>query len=60
MHKNSKLINKINFTESYTRDMILKILPEPRYEPNMFKKNYQALSVSDELIMYLTIHEITY
>ena len=26
MDNNSKLLNKINFTESYTRDMVLKCL----------------------------------
>ena len=30
MNKFSKLLNKINYTESYTRDMVLKILPEPK------------------------------
>ena len=25
----SNLLNKINFTESYTKDMVLKVLPEP-------------------------------
>ena len=40
MDKNSKILTKINFTESYTRDMVLKILPEPSYELIMFQKNY--------------------
>ena len=43
--KMSKLLTKINFTESYNRDMVLKILPEPKYDPNMLQKNYQALSL---------------
>ena len=60
MNKNSKLLNKINFTESYTRDMVPKILPEPRYELNMFQKNYQALSLQDKLFMHLTIHGLAY
>ena len=34
-----KLLTKINSTDSYTRDMVLKILPEPRYDLNMFPKN---------------------
>ena len=34
-----KLLIKINSTESNTRDMNLKILPEPRYDLNMFQKN---------------------
>ena len=60
MNKSSKLLNKINFTESYTRDMVLKILPEPIYDPYMYQKNYQALYLQEKLIMHLTIHELTY
>ena len=33
---------KINSTESYTRDMVLKFLPEPIHKLNTFHKNYQA------------------
>ena len=47
-YKINKIINlstKINSTESSTRDMILKFLPEPRYNKNMIMKNYQALSL---------------
>ena len=36
MNKSSKLLTNINSTESYTRDMHLKILPKPRYVLNMF------------------------
>ena len=43
MNNISKLLNKINSTESYTRDMVLKFLPEPSHELNIFHKNYQAL-----------------
>jgi len=35
MNKFSKLLNKINFTESYTRDMVLKCLLEPSHVLNM-------------------------
>ena len=35
MNKFSKLLNKINFTESYTRDMVLKFLPESSHGLNM-------------------------
>ena len=31
-NKNSKLLTKINSTESFTRDMALKFLPETIYE----------------------------
>ena len=41
--KISKLLNKINSTESYTMDMVVKFLPEPIHELNIFHKNYQAL-----------------
>ena len=35
MNKFSKSLNKINSTESYTRDMVLKIWPEPKHGLNM-------------------------
>jgi len=54
INKIIKLLNKIIFTESYTRDMVLKILPEPRYDLNMFQKSYQTLILPDILIMHLT------
>ena len=38
MNKFSKLLNKINSTESYTRDMVLKFLPEPSHELNILQK----------------------
>ena len=37
MNKFSKLLNKINSTESYTMDMVLKFLPDPTHE--LVKKN---------------------
>ena len=43
-NKFSKLLTKINFTESFTRDMVLKFLPEPINEPNILQKIFQALS----------------
>ena len=39
----SKLLNKINSTESFTRDMVLKFLPVPIHELSILKKNYRAL-----------------
>ena len=39
INKIIKLLIKINSTGSNTRDMNLKILPEPRYDLNMFQKN---------------------
>ena len=35
MNKISKLLTKIKSTESYTRDMVLKFLPEPSNELNL-------------------------
>ena len=38
----SKLLTKINFTESYNRDMVLKILPEPKYDLNILQKKLSS------------------
>ena len=38
INKIIKLLNKIISTESYTRNMDLKILPEPIYDLNMLQK----------------------
>ena len=54
MNKFSKPLTKINSTESYTGDMILKFLPEPIHKLNIFHKNYEALYHYDKLIMQLT------
>ena len=53
-NKISKLLTKINSTESFTRDMVLKFFPEPIHELNIFHKNYQALYHYDKLVMQLT------
>ena len=58
MNKFSKPLTKINSTESYTRDMVLKFLPEPSHELNIFHKNYQAPYQQDKLVMHLTYHEL--
>ena len=42
-NKNSKSLTKINSTESFTRDLVLKCLPESNHELNILQKNYQAL-----------------
>ena len=60
MNKSSKLSIKINSTESYTRDIVLKILPEPRYELDMFQKNSQALYLSEELMRHLNLYKMAY
>ena len=54
MNNFSKPLTKINSTESYTRDMILKCLPEPRHELNILQINYQDLYQQDKLVMHLT------
>ena len=54
MNKFSKPLTKIKSIESYTRDMVLKFLPEPRHELNILQKNYQALYPPDKLVMHLT------
>ena len=42
-NKLSKPLTKINFTGSYTRNMVLKFLLEPKHEIYILQKNYQAL-----------------
>ena len=60
MNKISQLLTKINYTERYTRYMVLKFLPNPTYDLNMFQKNYQALFVPEKLIMHLILHDLAY
>ena len=58
MNKFSKLLNKINSIESYTRDMVLKFLPKRSHELTILQKTYQALYLPDKLVMHLTLHEL--
>ena len=60
INKIIKLLNKIISTESYTRNMDLKILPEARYVLKIIQKHYQALTLPNKLIMHLSLHEQTY
>ena len=53
-NKTSKPLTKIKSTESYTRDMVLKFLPETIHEIKISQKNYQTLYHYDELVMQLT------
>ena len=39
-NKNSKPLTKIKSIESFTRDLVLKFLPESNHEPNILQKNY--------------------
>ena len=53
-NKNSKPFTKIKSTESFTRDMVLKFLPEPIHELNILQKSFQYLYQHDKLVMQLT------
>ena len=52
-NKSSKPLTKINSTESFTRDMVLKILPEPNHELKILQKIFQDLIQHDKLVMHL-------
>ena len=39
-NKNSKPLTRINSTESFTRDLVLKFLPKSNHELNILQKNY--------------------
>ena len=52
--KNSKPFTKINSTESFTEDLVLKFLPEAIHEINMLQKIFQDLTHYDKLIIQLT------
>ena len=54
-NKISKPLTKINFTKSYTMNIVLKFLPEPNHEINILQKNYQALYRYDKLVMQLIL-----
>ena len=53
MNKFSKPLTKINSTESYTNDMVLKFLPEPSHELNILQKFFQDLTHYDKLVIQL-------
>ena len=53
-NKISKPLTKINSTESYTRNMVLKCLPEPNNEIKILQKKYKALYHYYKLVMQLT------
>ena len=60
MNKSSKLLNKINSIGSYTRDMVLKFLPNPSHELDMFQKNSQVIYLSEELMRHLNLYKMAY
>ena len=53
-NKNSKPLTKINSTGSFTKDLVLKFLPETSHELNILQKNYHALYPQIILAMQLT------
>ena len=53
-NKNSKPLTRINSTESFTRDMVLKFLPETIHELSIVQKSFQDLTQYDKLVMQLT------
>ena len=53
-NKNSKLVTKINSTESFTWDMALKFLPETSHELNILQKFFQDLTHYDKLVIQWT------
>ena len=60
INKTNKLSTKINSTGGYTKVMDFKILPELRNDLIMLQKNYQALVLSEHLLMPLTLNELGY
>src|SRR6185312_1335712 len=52
-NKNSKPLTMINSTESFTKDLVLKFLPETSNELNMLQQIFQDLTHYDKLIMQL-------
>src|SRR6185437_4461257 len=53
-NKNSKPFTKINSTESFTEDLVLKFLPENINEIKILQKIFQDLTHYDKLIIQLT------
>ena len=53
-NKFKKILTKINSTESYIRDMVLKFLLEPIPELSILQKSFQDLYQQDKLVMQLT------
>ena len=52
-NKNSKFLIKINSTESFTRVMALKFLPEAIHELSILSKIFQDLTHYNKLIIQL-------
>ena len=52
--KNSKPFTKIKSTESFTKDLVLKFLPETSTELNILQKIFQDLTHYTKLVIQLT------
>ena len=52
--KNSKPLTKINSIESFTKDLVLKFLPETVHVLRILQKTFQDLTHYDKLVMQLT------
>ena len=52
-NKNSKPLTKINSSESFTKDLVFKFLPETSPELNILQKIFQDLTQYDKLVMQL-------
>ena len=52
--KNSKPSTKIKSTESFTKDLVLKFLPETSTELNILQKIFQDLTHYNKLVIQLT------
>ena len=52
--KNSKPSTKIKSTESFTKDLVLKFLPETSTELNILQKIFQDLTHYTKLVIQLT------
>ena len=48
-NKNSKILTKFNSTESFTRGMALKFLPETIHELNILQKIFQDLTQYEKI-----------
>ena len=52
--KNSKPLTKIKSNESFTKDLVLKFLPETSTELNILQKIFQDLTHYTKLVIQLT------
>ena len=52
--KTASHLTKINSTEIFTKDLVLKFLPETSNELNILQKNFQDLTHYDKLVIQLT------